>query len=207
MRGKVKFVCIDGFVDSCGVHTGTHVRNITFVDKSGKKYFFKTLGGCPQIRYNTFADFRRVPPGKFCLAIGTYKFFKSKQHATLYAYKSDNGQILAFDDDFRDCAMATYGAEFWPRLFTGCCSSRTILSFRYIFCTCCALFSLGGLTMLIGGYFEKYGPWGYRQIMAYPILILMCYFFIGNHTIAIFRKKKLYRQCKQSCFICKNNIV
>jgi hypothetical protein len=196
MRGKVKFVCIDGSVDSCGVHTGTHIRNITFIDKSGMKHFFKTLGGCPQIRYNTFADFRRVPQGKFCLAVGTYKFFKSKQHATLYAYRSDGGQTLAFDDDFRDIAAGAYVAEFWPRLFTGAIVTPAF-SFKYIVGAILCLFLLGGLTILIGGYFADHGPWGYRQFMAYPIFIMMCIFFIGNHTIAIYRKIKLYKECKQ----------
>jgi hypothetical protein len=197
-RLNIKFICLDGSVDSCGVHTGKHIHNVTFIDIEGNKHFFKTLGGADQIRYNTFADFRTVPPGKFCLCVGSWKFFRGKQGATLYAYKSNDGHVLAFDDDFKMAAVGAYMGEFWPRFFTGC-FGITPLSFRYIFGTCLCFILLGGITVFVAGYILKTAPdhYHFNALLFLFVVVLMSAFFIGNHTIGVYRKIQNYKHCKQ----------
>jgi hypothetical protein len=207
-RKRIIITCIDGYVESCGDVQSGCIQKVTFVDKNNVKYYFNKLAGSDSIQYNTFTDFKKIPPGKFALIysmpilIGRNNL--DKRDALLYAYKeSETGETISFEDDYIKCASVAYVAEFWPRFIVGAAGLR--LSRRYIIASCCSLFLLASLTVLTIFFIERSisadNP-SARLIMSAAVLTIMIIFFVGNHTIGIYRRRNFYRYLKR---VAENN--
>jgi hypothetical protein len=203
-RFTVHIDCIHGEVLSCGIPNKHSVYNVTLVDKTGKKYFFRNLSAPKNIAYNTFGDFRVMPSGKFCITYAANNIWRSPRRAIFFAYKSDSGQSLAFDDDFRDAAVGCYFSEFFPRFFTGGFKMNPC-SPLYIFSTLVFGVVFGAVTVFCADLVYKTNSWGMqRDILPSVVILAMCTFFIACHIHGFFRKRYYYKRYKQ--FASENGI-